>query len=170
MSEISRYRTLVAFGSNLGNRERAIDSALIGLRRLSVGYFACSSWWSSEPAQMAADAGPFINGAVAFDTELAPLDLLQALQALERSAGRPQVHGVNESRVLDLDIIWYDDRTISLPSLVVPHPRALERLFVLMPVWELMPDLRLPGQTESLAALIALAPEMGLSRWSRQSD
>ena len=44
---------------------------------------------------MAADAGPFINGAVAFDTELAPLDLLQALQALERSAGRPKVHGVN---------------------------------------------------------------------------
>lgn len=166
MSDISPNRVLVAFGSNLGDRERAISAALLELERLSAGYFACSSWWHSVPTQMAAGAGQFINGVVALDTLLAPLDLLRALQRIERDMGRPLNHGVNENRILDLDIIWYADRVIELPELVIPHLRALERGFVLVPMWELMPNLMLPGQTQPLAALIADLPAGSLSRWS----
>ena len=146
MSDIPANRVLVAFGSNLGDRERAINTALHRLERLSTGYFACSSLWWSAPTQMAAGTGQFINGVVALDTLLAPLELLRALQRIERDSGRPLDHGFNESRILDLDIIWYADRTIELPELVIPHPRALERGFVLVPMWELMPNLMLPGQ------------------------
>ena len=170
MSDITPNRVLVAFGSNLGDRERAINSALLGLERLSTGYFACSSWWRSAPAQMAAGAGQFINGVVALDTLLTPLALLRALQRIERDSGRPLDHGFNESRILDLDIIWYADRTIELPELVIPHPRALERGFVLVPMWELMPNLMLPGQARPLAALIADLPADTLSRWSTAEE
>ncbi len=170
MSDIPANRVLVAFGSNLGDRERAINTALHRLERLSTGYFACSSWWWSAPTQMAAGTGQFINGVVALDTLLAPLELLRALQRIERDSGRPLDHGFNESRILDLDIIWYADRTIELPELVIPHPRALERGFVLVPMWELMPNLMLPGQARPLAALIADLPADTLGRWSTAEE
>ena len=72
-------------------------------------------------------------------------DRLQRLQALELAAGRPRVHGLNQPRTLDLDLLYCDEMTLLLPELVLPHPRMTERVFVLAPLAEIRPDLKLPG-------------------------
>jgi 2-amino-4-hydroxy-6-hydroxymethyldihydropteridine diphosphokinase len=95
-------------------------------------------------------AGPdYLNAVAAFDVELAPLDLLGRLQDIENQAGRRRSYR-NAPRELDLDLLLYGSQTIDLPTLTVPHPRLHERAFVLVPLLELAPDLRLPG----LGALI----------------
>jgi 2-amino-4-hydroxy-6-hydroxymethyldihydropteridine diphosphokinase len=148
---------LVAFGSNLGDREITLRDALTAIGTLSEAPLRCSSWWGSAPVHMADDAGEFINGVVAMQTSLSAWQLLQALQAIEQKAGRPQAHGFNASRVLDLDIICYGGATIDTPELVLPHPRAHQRLFVLTPLAELCPGLVLPGQTDTIEMLISQA-------------
>jgi 2-amino-4-hydroxy-6-hydroxymethyldihydropteridine diphosphokinase len=163
MKSTAYNRVLVAFGSNLGDREQHIMAGLQQLEAISGSYCRCSSWWGSAPSGMTADAGEFINGVVAFDTWLTPQGLLAALQGIEQHAGRPALHEVNASRVLDLDILCFNAEEIHLPELQIPHPRMTERLFVLMPLAELAPDLVLPGQVASLADLIRQAPGEPLS-------
>jgi 2-amino-4-hydroxy-6-hydroxymethyldihydropteridine diphosphokinase len=157
MTDKSYNRALVAFGSNMGDREVTLSEALTALAILSEAPVRCSSWWGSAPVHMADDAGKFINGVVEMQTSLPAWQLLQALQAIEQQAGRPQFHGFNASRVLDLDIICYGEAIIEVPGLVIPHPRAVERLFVLVPLAELCPGLVLPGQAEPIEALIDAA-------------
>jgi|AntAceMinimDraft_12_1070368.scaffolds.fasta_scaffold53338_2 2-amino-4-hydroxy-6-hydroxymethyldihydropteridine diphosphokinase len=147
-------RVLVAFGSNLGNRELTLSDALTAIADLSEAPLRCSSWWSSAPALMADDAGEFINGVVEMQTSLSAWQLLLALQAIEWQAGRPKSHAFNASRVLDLDIICFGDAIIERPGLVIPHPRACQRLFVLVPLAELCPGLVMPGQPDSIETLI----------------
>jgi len=85
-----------------------------------------------------------VNAVAALRTELAPLELLDALLDLE--AGQGRVRSVpNAARTLDLDLLLFDDRVISEPRLEVPHPRMHERRFVLLPLAELNPDLIIPG-------------------------
>lgn len=164
MNASDSQQVIVAFGANLGDREQVLADAMLAISALASGPLRSSSWWSSQPVGMADDAGEFINGAVAFATRLSPLALLTALQAIEQRFGRPVQHGVNESRVLDLDIITYGDAVISLPHLTVPHPRARERRFVLLPLAELQPTLILPGQAETVAMLIERAPDSAVTR------
>ena len=164
MESTTFNRVLVAFGSNLGDREQQIMAALDKIAGISGRYCRCSSFWRSAPLDMAAGAGEFINGVVEFDTALTPLALLAALQGIEQAAGRPAVHGVNASRVLDLDILCFNAEVMHLPELQIPHPRMTERLFVLMPLEELVPGLVLPGQSAGLAELIRKAPGAPVSR------
>jgi len=124
----------------------------------------CSSFWYSEPTGMGNDAGEFINGVVELKTRLSVLELLQSLQRIEVTLGRPEDHGVNTARVMDLDIISYGDQQISSPRLTVPHPRAHQRLFVLSPLQELAPDFRLPGLDKTVAELVEVAPPMNISQ------
>jgi len=154
MTDKSHNRALVAFGSNLGDREVTLSDALVALENLSEAPLRCSSWWGSTPILMADDAGEFINGVVEIQTSLSAWQLLIALQGIEQQAGRPMVHGFNASRVLDLDIICYGEAIIDSPDLVIPHPRAAQRLFVLIPLAELCPGLVMPGQLDSIDALI----------------
>ncbi|MFT7133817.1 MAG: 2-amino-4-hydroxy-6-hydroxymethyldihydropteridine diphosphokinase [Cyclobacteriaceae bacterium] len=154
MTDKSLNRALVAFGSNLGDREVTLSDALVALEHLSEAPLRCSSWWGSTPILMADDAGEFINGVVEIQTSLSAWQLLIALQGIEQQAGRPMVHGFNASRVLDLDIICYGEAIIDSPDLVIPHPRAAQRLFVLMPLAELCPGLVMPGQLDSIDTLI----------------
>lgn len=157
MIEKSYNRALVAFGSNLGDRELTLSHSLAALESLSEAPLRCSSWWGSAPVFMADDAGEFINGVVEVQTSLSAKQLLLALQAIEQQAGRPKSHAVNASRVLDLDIICFGEAIIDTPELVIPHPRACQRLFVLVPLAELCPDLVMPGQLESIDTLISRA-------------
>jgi len=154
MTDLSHNFALVALGSNLGAREATLTRALIALDDLSEAPLRCSSWWCSAPELMADDAGEFINGVVELQTTLSAWQLLQSLQTIEQQAGRPEAHGFNASRVLDLDIICFGEAVIDMPGLVIPHPRAWQRLFVLVPLAELCPGLILPGQPESVETLI----------------
>ncbi len=148
-------RVLVALGSNLGDRVARVREAIHALEPLATGSIEASSIYRTEPQAMAKDAEAFANAAVRFDTNLAASDLLAAMQDIEVAMGRPRDHGANVSRTIDLDLITYGDCRIDEPGLQVPHPRAHERTFVLMPLLEIDPEATLgPGTVrECLAAL-----------------
>lgn len=107
-------------------------------------------------------SGEFTNAVAAFDTRLAPLPLLAALQKIEVDLGRPADHGKNVARTIDLDLLLYGSKCLDLPELKIPHPRMLERLFVLLPLQEVLPELVLDGR--ALSHWIDSAPAMEMIR------
>ncbi len=86
-------------------------------------------------------------------------NLLRALRGIEAAHGRPPAHARNTSRTLDLDFLYFGDVTLSTPELQLPHPRMHARRFVLGPLAEIRPDLILPGQRESVGALLERLPD-----------
>lgn len=137
----------VGLGSNLGDRaghlSRAVEEigALPGVRVLAV-----SSWVETDPVGGPPDAPRYLNGALLLETRLPPRELLAALLRIERAHGRERTPGArDEPRTLDLDLLLQGDRALDEPDLEVPHPRLESRAFVLEPLAEIAPDLRLPS-------------------------
>lgn len=140
-------------GTNLGERRRNLAEAvrLIGER---VGAITGRSGihetepWGEVAGENGGEAGDFLNMAVAVETALEPGVLLAEVKSIEssvgRRSGRPPAEGGTarryESRIIDIDIIYYGDRVVDLPELKVPHPLVGEREFVLRPLAELVPD------------------------------
>lgn len=148
----------VSLGSNLGDREAALKGAVSALARdASVQIDRLSSLYETDPFGPPPQ-GPYLNGAVAFETRLPPHELLCLLQQIESEAGRVR-EGVPRwsARILDLDILVYGLQTIDDPALQVPHPRMAERAFVLEPLSEIAPRLRHPTTGDSIAELAAAA-------------
>lgn len=154
----------IAFGSNLGDRRENVKAALAELASVSDIPLEVSSLWETEPVAMDDGAGQFLNGVVRLGTSLEPPALLARLQAIEEALGRPRDHARNAPRNIDLDIICIDDLVVDSPELVLPHPRARTRRFVLAPLAEIAPDLILPGETETVEALLEKAPAMKIHR------
>ena len=115
-----------------------------------------SSLWRSAPVDCPPGSPEFINAVIGFKPppEETPRSLLCYLQELEIRFGRSQNAGLNAPRPLDLDIICFRDETLDEIDLVVPHPRAIERMFVLAPLAEIAPDLVLPNQSQAIAQLM----------------
>ena len=134
----------VGLGSNLGDREALLQRAveLIGAEP-DVEVRAVSSFRETDPVGFL-DQPPFLNGACALETELAPEALLQRLLGIERALGRVRAGQRFGPRTIDLDLLLYGAETIDIPGLTVPHPRLTERRFALEPLVELDPDLTLP--------------------------
>ena len=130
-------RVFVALGSNKGDRVNNIREAIVRIEQLAVGLLTRSSFYMTDPQDMEDDAEEFANAVVGFDTHLSARQLLEGLQQIEVELGRPLNHGHNQSRTIDLDIICYGDSVINEPDLTVPHPRAHQRAFVLMPLAEI---------------------------------
>jgi len=135
----------VGLGSNLGEREATLWKALEGLGATEgIEVVAVSSFRETDPVGVV-DQPRFVNGAAALETSLRPRELLERLLDVERSLGRDRA--VEERwgpRTVDLDLLLYGGESIDEPGLEVPHPRLAERAFVLEPLLELDPDLRLP--------------------------
>lgn len=128
----------VGIGSNLGDSEAIVAAALEGLGRLGT-IISGSPVYETAPIG-GVEQGSYLNAAVALDTSLEPRDLLDALLSIERSHDR--VRDVRWGpRTLDLDLLWYDGRTIEEPGLVVPHPEIRNRRFVLVPLTDIDPAL-----------------------------
>jgi len=142
----------IGIGSNLGDREATIHDALELLRE-RVRVVSVSSLRETEPWGVA-DQPRFVNGAVAVETELGARDLLDTLLELERQLGRTREGERWGPRTIDLDLLLYGDAEIDEPGLAVPHPRLHEREFVLEPLAELDPALRIPGRG-AVAGLLA---------------
>jgi 2-amino-4-hydroxy-6-hydroxymethyldihydropteridine diphosphokinase len=140
-------RVFVGLGSNLGDRESTLRAAVGRLRGMpEVEVRGVSTLRDTDPVGPVAQPR-FLNGVVELETELSPRLLLGALLELERAFGRDRsVVPAQGPRTLDLDLLLYDDRTISEPGLEVPHPRLHERRFVLQPLAELDPDVQVPGR------------------------
>ena len=129
----------IALGANLGEAAAVVASAIDALNRLPDTWLeARSHLYRSAPVD--AQGADFINAVVAVSTRLTAPDLLLALQQLEQRAGRERPYR-NAPRTLDLDLLLYGDACIDSPSLTVPHPRMMERAFVLIPLAEIAPDL-----------------------------
>ena len=129
----------MAFGANLGDAEGAVLQAISDVGGLtSTQLLKASALYASAPVEA---IGPqFINAVALYNTDLPPLDLLDALQRLENTAGRERPY-LHAPRTLDLDMIWYGDLTLQSPRLTLPHPRWQQRAFVLVPLAEICPEL-----------------------------
>lgn len=151
----TRVVAAIGLGSNLGDRERTLARALVLLERTSgVTVLRRSRWIETAPEGGPLGAGHFLNGAVLVETTLAPRELLDALLAIERRLGRER--GVpNAPRTIDLDLLDHGGIRLDEPGLRLPHPRMEERLFVLEPLSEIAPAMRLAGSGKSVRERVA---------------
>lgn len=149
-------RAYVALGSNLGDRYEHMRRGVAGLAALpGTRLVAQSDLFETEPVGPVAQ-GRFLNAAAELRTSLTPRALLEELQSIERACGRLRVSGERWGpRTLDLDLLLYGGAIIDEPGLTVPHPRLHERLFVLLPLAQIAPDLVVPGNGATAAQLLA---------------
>lgn len=133
------HRVYLSLGTNLGNRKRNIREAVERIEEL-IGVVICQSalyetkpWGFSSP-------NDFINACICVNTVLAPRQLLEATQRIERDMGRTikSTDGGYHDRIIDIDILLYDDLCIDEPDLKIPHPLMEERDFVMVPLREIM--------------------------------
>ena len=152
-------RAYVGVGANLGDREETILAAIDLLAvQPGVDVVGVSALRETEPWGPV-EQPPYLNGAVALETDLAPRDLLDVLLDVEQSFGRDRAMEVRWGpRTLDLDLLLHGDLVRDEPGLALPHPRLHERRFVLEPLADLDPALVVPGRgtvAELLASLDA---------------
>lgn len=146
----------VAVGANLGDREATLAAVIRELEREpDLVLLAASTVYETDPIGPG-EQGPYLNAVLELRSWIAPLELLRRLQRIEELFGRDRSPAAIRwgARTLDLDLLFYGERTIELPELVVPHPRAHERAFVLVPLAELAPSLvhpRLGATIEAIA-------------------
>jgi 2-amino-4-hydroxy-6-hydroxymethyldihydropteridine diphosphokinase len=147
-------RAYVGLGSNMGDRERMLWSAVHMLTfNPEVEVVAVSSLRETDPVGFE-DQPRFLNAVAAINTELDPRALLDLLLAIERELGRTREGPRFGPRTIDLDLLLYGDEVVDEPGLAVPHPRLHERRFVLEPLAELDPGLTVP-EKGSVQALLA---------------
>ncbi len=156
---------VVSLGSNLPYSNRSpreiVLSAMESLRRISIESQA-SSLYLSEPIDCPAGSGEFINAAMVLRiaSKTSARELLGVLQNMEADYGRQHGAERNRARTLDIDIISYGNQELECKDLILPHPRAALRRFVLMPLAQIHPEMVLPGQSASIAQLLATLPRI----------
>jgi len=138
-------RVFIGLGSNLGDPVAHLRSACAALQTVSeTTRVKCSRFFRSKPFGPVAQAD-FVNAVVEVYTQLAPEQLLTALQQIERQHGRERSGPRWGPRSLDLDLLLYGDAQIESPALRVPHPGIAERNFVVYPLTDLVDDIYIPG-------------------------
>ncbi|WP_417662915.1 2-amino-4-hydroxy-6-hydroxymethyldihydropteridine diphosphokinase [Pseudomonas sp.] len=156
-------RVYIGLGSNLATPQQQLNAALSALAGIKqTRLVAQSSFYASDPLGPA-DQPRYLNAVAALDTQLGPLQLLDALQTIELEQGRERKEQRWGPRTLDLDILLFGQQVLNEPRLVVPHYHMHARAFVLYPLAEIAPGLQLPdGRT--LQDLLAACPFEGLER------
>lgn len=147
----------IALGSNVGDSPSILRRAMDQLALLSRKPLLRSSLWQTTPVDCPPGSPTFVNAVIA----LFPLpeenswSLLTKMLVMEKEFGRRPKQVLNEPRRLDLDMISYGDEISSRTELILPHPRAHERRFVLQPLNEIAPNLTLPGHRRTVTQLLA---------------
>lgn len=146
------HTVYLALGSNLGNRLANLKQAVAALSpqmevKAKSHVYETPPWgYENQPK--------FLNQVLQVNTYLEPEPLLKHIKRLESTLGR-KTSFRNGPRLIDIDILFYDDLVLDTPSLVIPHPRLHERGFVLLPLMEIAPDLVHPVQKKSVRELLA---------------
>lgn len=139
-----RHRAYIGVGSNQGNKEENCRRAVREIGRMPrTKVRQVSTWFATEPWG-AASTEWYVNGVAAVETGLDPETLVKHCQAVERQMGRRPSPVRWADRVIDLDILFFDDMVLEGPGLVIPHPELHRRRFVLAPLCEIAPDLKHP--------------------------
>lgn len=135
----------IGLGSNLNHPINQVKQGISEINQIEKSkLLKCSSLYETSPHGPVADQANFINAVAALETELSVEDLYQQLKAIEKKHNRE--HALRWGpRTLDLDILFYGTETIATDRLQIPHPRIIERLFVLIPLQEIHPKFRLPN-------------------------
>jgi 2-amino-4-hydroxy-6-hydroxymethyldihydropteridine diphosphokinase len=130
-------QVVIALGSNLGDKKSNIQQA-VSLIEKKIGKVEKVSSFFENPAAGFESENDFVNACLICESELSPLDLLIQLKEIESQMGRIKTKTTYEDRVIDLDIIFYGNQKIEFENLIIPHPKYMERDFVLLPISELI--------------------------------
>ena len=149
----------LGLGTNVGDRLAHLRSALAALRPER-----CSSVYETEPWGVL-DQPRFFNLACCVVTQLSPEALHGETKALEQRLGRQPGGQRWGPRPIDIDLLCYDDLVLATERLTIPHPRIKDRAFVLKPLAELAPDLRIPGLEGTVSELLATIPDADRQAW-----
>ncbi|HEY0842944.1 MAG TPA: 2-amino-4-hydroxy-6-hydroxymethyldihydropteridine diphosphokinase [Methylotenera sp.] len=156
-------RAFVALGSNLEDPKAQVERALTALNQLpETRLLKQSSLYQTAPIDCIDTAPDFINAVAEVETTLAPEALLDAILNIENIAGRERPY-INAPRVLDCDLLLYEDITLNTPKLTLPHPRMHIRGFVLLPLFEIAPDISIPNHGK-IAALMTPGIVLGINK------
>lgn len=131
----------LGLGTNLGDKERNLDDAILRISE-EIGEVNCQSrFYASKPWGFDSE-NDFLNAVLSVETNLSPLDLLSKTQEIEKQLGRTanSANGYTD-RVIDIDVLLYDNKIVNLPELKIPHPYITERDFVYVPLLEIAPNL-----------------------------
>jgi len=147
----------IALGSNVGDRAANLRR---GVRLLTQRVPGCrvvagGGIYETEPVDCAPVTQSFLNSVIEIEAGCTPQELHAHLAAVEQELGRPAQREKNAPRTLDLDLLYAGDFVSDDPALIIPHPRLNLRRFVLQPLADIRPDLRLPGHTRTIAEHLA---------------
>ena len=139
------HTVYLSLGTNLGNKEQNLLTAIAEIGRRIGPIKAQSAFLATEPWGFESE-NTFLNAAIRIETELSPIALLDETQQIERDMGRTQKSSANcqlstvnyQDRIIDIDILLYDDLHIDTPRLTIPHPLMQQRDFVLIPLKEIL--------------------------------
>jgi 2-amino-4-hydroxy-6-hydroxymethyldihydropteridine diphosphokinase len=152
----------LSLGSNLKDRAANLRGAIAALAEADLRVNKISSFYETEPVDYL-DQPWFLNCVVEVETSLAPMDLLYALRKIESQLGSKKEFAKGP-RLLDMDILLYDDLAVELPELQIPHPRMLQRNFVLAPLAEIAPSLKHPSWSGTAQQMFACSSDQGKIR------
>ncbi|SJM90396.1 2-amino-4-hydroxy-6-hydroxymethyldihyropteridine pyrophosphokinase [Crenothrix polyspora] len=157
--------TIIAYigmGSNLANPVDQLTRAYQTIATINGVQIQALSAFYHSPPMGPQDQPDYVNAVLAITTQLLPLDLLHSLQTIENQQGRARAERWG-ARTLDLDILLYGDQYIVLPELIIPHIGLTQRAFVLYPLYDIAPQLHIPGKGD-LKDLRSRCPLDGLKR------
>lgn len=157
----------LALGSNLGDRLGNLKAARAALSP-QVRLLAASPVYETPPWGYE-DQPAFLNQVLEVETDLDPWELLVYFKQIEKQLGR-QPSNRNGPRLIDLDILFYNERIIDMPGIAIPHPRLHERAFVLVPMADLAPDFRHPLMGKKVWQLLAQVDTTGIVRYPEQQS
>ena len=136
-------KTYLILGGNVGDSMEYLRCGIELLGSMAGKIISVSSVYESEPWGFEHPQW-FLNQAVELETSLTPLMLLEKIKTIEKQLGRQRTNNGYQARTVDIDILLYDNIIINTPELVIPHPRMCERMFVLLPLAEIAPNLEHP--------------------------